>query len=133
MDTLFWGLKDRYFPRGHIVKCKAPVFLAVQRYNQRAVSVLSYLGQFSEPEIDVAALQQVAIHKVLRLPPNSLSREAVFGITLFAGISPFNLTLFLSACMFRVAFSKKNYLKTTLFSFGRVSNLVFRTISLCLI
>ena len=51
-----------------VVEGSAPMYLAIQRYNQRAVSVLSYVSQFAVSDADLSSLQQTALHKVFRLP-----------------------------------------------------------------
>ena len=49
----------------------APSTTSICRYNQRAVSVLSYVAQFSPPpkEANVADLSHWAVHKILKMPP----------------------------------------------------------------
>ena len=88
----------------------ALLYLAIPRYNQRAVSVLSYVSQFAVSDADLSSLQQTALHKVFRLPPNSLSREVSTNVGLFTGIDPISLPEYCAAVRFRFAFSEQQYL-----------------------
>ena len=47
---------------------------------------------------------------MLRLPPNSLSREAICALELFTGINPISIPEYSASCMFRFAFSERRYL-----------------------
>ena len=90
-----------------VVEGSAPLYLAIQRYNQRAVSVLSYVSQFAVSEADLASLQQTALHKVFRLPPNSSSREASTNVGLYTGVDPISLPEYCAAVRCRFAFSER--------------------------
>ena len=55
----------------------APAAASIVRYNQRVISVLSYVAQFVEPpkELGLAALAHPSVHSILRVPPNCMSRK----------------------------------------------------------
>lgn len=59
-----------------IADSSAPALGAILRCNERAVSVFSYVSQFVQitDAKSMGALEQRGVHKMLRLPPNSMSR-----------------------------------------------------------
>ena len=97
-----------------ICEGKAPSTVSILRYNERAVSVLSYVAQFASPpeyfRIDLK--EQHALHKILRLPPNSLPRSILHTLKSFTCVDPIPLADYCLAVMFRFAFSEKDYLSS---------------------
>ena len=95
-----------------VVSGSAPAALAISRYNQRAVSVLSYVSQFSPPpqQAGLPALDQWAVHKILRMPPNSLSRDLAHSLGVFTQVEPIALESYCAACLCRFASSERVYL-----------------------
>ena len=91
---------------------KAPSTVSLLRYNQRAVTVLSYVAQFASPpeSFGIDLKEQHALHKILRLPPNSLPRPILHTLKSFTCVDPIPLADYCSAVMFRFAFSEKDYL-----------------------
>ena len=92
-----------------VVAGKAPAPVALCRCNQRAVSVLSYVGQFSEcpATYDLPALDQQAVHSLLRIPPNSLTRALTHSLSVFTVVEPTPLEAYIAACRFRSAYSER--------------------------
>ena len=100
-----------------VVDGQLPAPQAILRYNQRAVPVLSYVAQFSEPRInkskifDLDAREHTAIHRVLRFPPKCMSRSLMHDVGFCRVISPTKLRgycaciLFRFACLKRIIFS----------------------------
>ena len=70
-----------------IVDGAAPAPLALRRYNQTAVTVLSFVSQFAVPGtgdaggINLNARQHTAIHRVLRMPALSMPRTLMHAIS----------------------------------------------------
>jgi len=95
-----------------IVQAGAPVASAILRFNQRAVPVLSFVAQFAEcpHTFDLPAIQQKAIHSILRLPPNSLTRTLADSVGVFTDVDPLSLVDFCAACRLRFAYSVRSYL-----------------------
>ena len=96
-----------------VVDGNAPAPLAIMRYNQRAVPVLSYVSQFASPfsHFDVADKEQNAIHRILRLPPRSMSRKLMHSIGFCSVIEPRPLRAYSLGIMFRFAASEKQHLQ----------------------
>jgi len=90
----------------------APSTVSILRYNERAVSVLSYVAQFASPPEDIGlqTKEQHALHKILRLPPNSLPRSLLHSLKCFACVDPIPLVDYCLAIMYRFAFSERVYL-----------------------
>ena len=104
---------DKYQARvQEIVEGRAPSTVSIVRYNQRAVSVLSYVAQFACPDssIDLAAKEHGAIHRILRMPPNSMTRDLMYNIDFCTLVSPTRLADYVLASMYRFALSEKSYL-----------------------
>ena len=95
-----------------IAKGHAPATVALQRYNQRAVTVVSYVAQFALPLIstNIEAKEQQAIHKILRVAPNSFSRDSLCRIGEFTGVQPTPLFEYCLAVSYRFAYSERKYL-----------------------
>jgi len=91
---------------------KAPATTSLCRYNQRAVNVLSYVSQFSCPPESAAlpALAQWGLHKILRMPPNSMSRQLCHSVSFCAVVDPIPLNAYCKANLFRFAHSERDYL-----------------------
>jgi hypothetical protein len=66
--------RDRVF---EVASGQAPATSSIIRYNQRAVTVLSYVAQFAPPppSAKVLELDQWSVHKILRLPANCMPRN----------------------------------------------------------
>ena len=64
-----------------------PVIL---RYNERVASVFSYVSQVTQiPDpSSLAALEQRGVHKVMKLPPNSMSRDLTLSFSPFSAAVP---------------------------------------------
>ena len=92
----------------------APSTVAILRYNQRAVTVLSYVAQFSPPpcERSIAELSHNAVHKVLRLPPKSMSRSLVHSIAFCTAVDPIFLPHYCAAILYRFAASERDAIFT---------------------
>jgi len=95
-----------------IVDGRAPSTVAFLKYNERVVSVLSYVVQFAVPpcDIDIGRLEYQAKHKLLRLPPQSMSYELSHRLEDFCVASPVALDDYCLAIMFRFAYSERKYL-----------------------
>jgi len=91
---------------------QAPATVALCRYNQRAVPIFSYVAQFADPpkEVDVEGLSQWAVHSVLRMPPQSMSRQLMYSIGFCSLIEPLPLKAYCSAILFRFASGIRIYL-----------------------
>ena len=91
---------------------QAPAAVAICTYNQRAVTVLSYVAQFSPPPVDtkLEGLSQWAVHKILRLPANCMSRELSLSSSFCSAINPLPLKSYCLACLYRFADSEREYL-----------------------
>ena len=101
---------DKFGKRVVEVSCgKAPPSLSLLRYNERAVSVLSYVSMFSAPpqELNLALKEQHALHKILRFAPNSMTRDLLHSIELFTVVAPTHLLDYCDANLFRFAYSEK--------------------------
>ena len=77
-------------------------------YNQRALSVLSYVAKFVEPpkELGLAALAHRSIHSILRLPPNCMFRNLTNSISFCTLIDHIPIAIYCSAVRFRFAASE---------------------------
>ncbi len=69
----------------------APALPSILRHNERAVSVFAYVSQLYRVPQMLDALEQRGIHKMLRMPPNSMSRELMHTMELFSHKSPASL------------------------------------------
>ena len=92
---------------------KAPAAVAVIRYNQRVVPVLSYVAQFAiPPEIyKIQSLAHRAVHSILRIPPNSMSRKLTNSIGFCSGIDPYPISSYCASVRYRFAVSEASYLE----------------------
>ena len=99
-----------------VVDGQLPAPQAILRYNQRAVPVLAYVAQFSEPRInkskifDLDAREHTAIHRVLRFPPKCMSRALMHDVGFCSVISPIKLRDHCACILFRFACSEKDYI-----------------------
>jgi len=95
-----------------VADAKAPSTVAFLKYNDRASTVLSYVAQFATPpvEYNVRRLEYQAKHKLLRIPPQSMSYELSHRLEDFCGISPTVLEDYCLAVMYRFAYSERCYL-----------------------
>ena len=90
-----------------IVAGAAPASASLLRYNQRSVTVLSYVAQFADPpkDLGLAALAQRSVHSILRMPPNSMSRQLAHSIGPFCIVEPIPIISYCAAIRFRFASS----------------------------
>ena len=90
----------------------APAATSIIKYNQRCVPVFSYHAQFSlsSREDNFAHKEHLAIHKILHMPPNSMSRDLMRHIDFCSVITPVWLEPYFSAIMLRFALSEKDSL-----------------------
>jgi len=115
-----------------VVDGSAPATVAIVRYNQRVVPVLSYVAQFAAPQaskclrlkqrqfsekvtvlnetVDLADREHGAIHRILRMPPKCMSRELMHSIGFASIVSPTPVINYSLAIMYRFALSEKPYL-----------------------
>lgn len=86
--------------------------MAISRYNERAVTILSFVAEFSPPPpgSNMKVIGQHAIHKILRMPPNSLSCDLLRYLGCFSNIAPVCLEDYITACAYRFALSERDYL-----------------------
>ena len=91
------------------VEGKAPCTTAICRYNQRVVPVLSYVSQLASPptRTNIAGLGQWAVHRILRLPANSLSRDLCHSVSVCSAVDPIPLKAYCAANLFRFARSEQ--------------------------
>ena len=90
-----------------ITSANAPAAAAFCRFNQRAVPVLGYVAQFGVPSVDMGlpALFAWSVHKLLRMPPQSFSRELCDNLKEFTVVSPMPLDVYCALyCMPRETF-----------------------------
>ena len=95
-----------------IISGAAPATVSVLRYNQRAVTVLSYVSQFASPPKDykIEALAQRSLHSVLRLPPQTFARNLTNSIGFCTNVDPIPIRSYCTAVRFRFAISEAPYL-----------------------
>jgi hypothetical protein len=91
---------------------QAPAAVSICTYNQRAVTVLSYVAQFSPPPVEakLECLFHWAVHKILRMPANCMARELSYAISFCSAINPLPLKSYCLACLYRFADSEREYL-----------------------
>ena len=89
-----------------------PAAVAICTYNQRAVTVLSYVAQFAPPPEDskLECLSHWAVHRILRMPPNCMARELTYAISFCSAVNPLPLKSYCLASLFRFAASEREYL-----------------------
>ena len=97
-----------------IAEAGAPTLLSILRYNERAASVFSFIAQVCPIPVqkEFAATEQRGVHKMLRLPPNSMSRKLMHTLEPFLCKSPVCLIAWSKAAMYRYAYSVRNFLIT---------------------
>ena len=91
----------------------APAPLAMNSYNQKLVPLISYVAQFAVPssdQADLPAIEQHALHRLLRIPPSSMSRDLLRALHPFVAVEPLSLKDYAVACMYRFAHAHKEYL-----------------------
>ena len=95
-----------------IVGGKAPATASICRYNSRALTVLSYVAQFTPPpaEHKVPGLAHWGIHSILRIPPNSLSRQLCYSMGVCSIVQPVPIEAYCNAIIYRFASSERDYL-----------------------
>ena len=85
---------------------------SIIRYNQRAVTVLSYVAQFAAPPV-AAKIQELdawSVHKILRLPAKCMPRNLCHTLEFCTLVNPIPLRAYCNACRFRFAHSERDYL-----------------------
>ena len=111
-DTRTWAIpSEKYLERSaEIAVGQAPALPSIIRYNQRAVSVFAYILQvFPVPE-NLASLEQRCVHKMLKLPPNCMSRKLMHSFHDFCDVIPTSVISWCRAAMYRFAFSNCAFL-----------------------
>ena len=95
-----------------IVDARAPSTVAFLKYNERVAPVLSYVAQFAIPpfDLDIGRIEYQAIHKILRLPPQSMSFALTHRLEDFCAVAPIALEDYCLAVMYRFAYSERVYL-----------------------
>ena len=95
-----------------VVEGRAPSTTAICRYNQKVIPVVSYVSQLAAPprSANVPALAQWGVHKILRMPFNSMSRKLCHSVSFCSAVDPVPLASYCKANMFRFAHSEKVYL-----------------------
>jgi len=83
----------------------APALGSILRYNERVATVLSYVSQFVAypDQPGLAALEQRAVHKILKFPPNTISRRLMHSLEPFLAVSPVAVVAQCSATLCRFA------------------------------
>lgn len=94
----------------------APTLGCVLQYNARVVTVFSYVSQIVQiPSTkEFAALEQRGVHKMLKLPPNSMSHKFMHGLEPFLPKSPTALLPMCRATLARFAHSNQEFLRQLL-------------------
>jgi len=108
---------QKYFDRVEDISgASAPALGGILRYNERAVSVFSYVSQFVQivDTKSMSALEQRGVHKMLRLPPNSMSRQFMHDLGMFSAKSPLALLPICTAALVRFAHSEEGALRDLL-------------------
>ena len=92
-----------------IVGGRAPAASSILRYNQKAIPVLSYVSQFAPPPFsaNVCALAHGAIHKIIRIPPNSMSRVLSHSMSFCSAVQPIPVLAYCGAHLIRFAQSER--------------------------
>ena len=95
-----------------VVGGRAPATTSILRYNQRAVTVLSYVSQFAHPPGDakIPDVDMWCVHKILRMPQRCFSRKLCHSISVCTEVDPIPLSAYCSANMIRFAHSERDYL-----------------------
>eukprot|EP00959_Pyramimonas_sp_CCMP1952_P043853 916212-Pyramimonas_sp.AAC.1 len=78
-------------------------------YNTTALSTLSYLAQLFPIPAMIRKLEHQALHKLLRLPPNSLSLADLNALPSFLAIAPSSVQLLGWASAWRTSFRTLNH------------------------
>ena len=97
---------DKYLERvEELASTGAPSLPTILRYNERVVTVFSYVSQVIRPPDwkSLASLEQRAVHKALKLPPNSMSRKLLHSFQDFCAKVPISLCASVRASMYRFA------------------------------
>ena len=96
-----------FFRIHEVVEGKAPSTTSICRYNQRVVPVLSFVSQFAcpAPEPNLEDLDQWAVLEILRMPPNSMSRNLCHSISFCFAVDPILLRAYCAAGLYRFAIS----------------------------
>ena len=92
---------------------KAPAAVALVRYSQRAVPVLSYVAQFAVPpdSYKVSSLAHRSVHSILRLLGNSFSQQLTDNIGFCFGSCPLPINSYCAPVRYRFAVSEAAYLE----------------------
>ena len=101
---------------------QAPAAVALLRYSQRVVLVLSYVFQFAFPpsEYQLSALAHRSIHTILRLPLKACSRQLNNSVGFRSAFNPLPIISCCALVRYRFAASEADYLsslKEDLFKF----------------
>ena len=104
----FWGRVNE------LADASAPSLSTVLRYNERVATVFSYVSQFYlPPEADkMNSLEHRAIHRILKLPPNSMSRKLSHSFQPFLPKTPTTIGAMVRATCARFARSEVTFLQS---------------------
>ena len=80
--------------------------------NQKVLLVLVYVSQFAVPpdSFNVQALAHRSIHSILRIPPNSFSRDLTNSIGFRSVVNPLPISSYCASVRYRFAVSEASYL-----------------------
>ena len=108
-EETYRGPVEKYTERvKELAENQAPSLPTILRYNERVATVFSYVAQVVSPPagVDLASIEQHSIHKILKLPPNCMSRKLALSIEPFSLVVPRCLSALCDAAMFRFASSE---------------------------
>ncbi len=109
----FQGPTEKYLARvEELSSTQAPSLGTILRYNERVASVFSYVAQVTEhpdPK-NFKSLEQRGVHKVLKLPPNCMSRQLMHSCEPFFLKAPVAITSMCKAAMYRFARGESEFL-----------------------
>ena len=88
-----------------LTEASAPSLPTILRYNERVATVFSYVSQVIRiPDTSsLMAMEQRGIHKMLKLPPNSMSRTMAHSFGNFCAVVPKAIAANCRATMYRFA------------------------------
>ena len=86
----------------------------VDKCTNEQVTVISYVAQFALPPLctGLEAKEQQSLHKILRIAPNSFSRDLLCRIGEFTAVQPIPLFEYCLAVSYRFAHSERQYLSS---------------------
>ena len=105
----------KYFERvEELAQSNAPSLPTLLKYNQWVASVNTYVSQVTPiPDCALAGIGQRGVHKSLKLPPNSISRDLLHSFDDFCACTPIALVSLCRASMYRFARSEFAFISET--------------------